>query len=38
VRIFILFWFAVAAWCASFIIRNGMLYVSHSSSPHSVIC
>jgi hypothetical protein len=28
VRIFILFWFAVAAWCANFIIRNGMLYVS----------
>ena len=27
-RIFILFWFAVAAWCANFIIRNGMLYVS----------
>jgi phosphatidylinositol 4-phosphatase len=30
VRIFILFWFAVAAWCANFIIRNGMLYVSPS--------
>ena len=29
VRIFILFWFAVAAWCANFIIRNGMLYVSN---------
>jgi len=28
-RIFILFWFAVAAWCANFIIRNGMLYVSN---------
>jgi hypothetical protein len=28
VRIFILFWLAVAAWCANFIIRNGMLYVS----------
>jgi hypothetical protein len=30
VRIFILFWFVVAAWCANFIIRNGMLYVSPS--------
>ncbi|PMD52400.1 uncharacterized protein K444DRAFT_573174 [Hyaloscypha bicolor E] len=28
VRIFILFWFVVAAWCANFIIRNGMLYVN----------
>jgi len=28
VRIFILFWFIVAAWCANFIIKNGMLYVS----------
>ncbi|PMD24531.1 hypothetical protein NA56DRAFT_745936 [Hyaloscypha hepaticicola] len=27
-RIFILFWLAVAAWCANFIIRNGMLYVN----------
>jgi phosphatidylinositol 4-phosphatase len=33
VRIFILFWFAVAAWCANFIIRNGMLYVSIPCSP-----
>ena len=32
VRIFILFWFVVAAWCANFIIRNGMLYVSPSPS------
>ena len=32
VRIFILFWFVVAAWCANFIIRNGMLYVSLSPS------
>jgi hypothetical protein len=28
VRIFILFWFAVGAWCLNFICRNGMLYVS----------
>jgi hypothetical protein len=27
-RIFILFWFAVAAWCLQFIYKNGMLYVS----------
>lgn len=33
VRIFILFWLAVAAWCANFIIRNGMLYVSDLTSP-----
>ena len=32
VRIFILFWLAVAAWCANFIIRNGMLYVSDLTS------
>lgn len=29
-RIFILFWFVVAAWCLNFIYNNGMLYVSHS--------
>jgi len=28
VRIFVLFWFVVAAWCANFIFQNGMLYVS----------
>lgn len=27
-RIFIFFWFAVAAWCLQFIYKNGMLYVS----------
>jgi hypothetical protein len=29
-RIFIIFWFVVAGWCANFIFRNGMLYVSLS--------
>jgi hypothetical protein len=28
VRIFILFWFIVGAWCLNFIYSNGMLYVS----------
>jgi hypothetical protein len=28
VRIFILFWFIVGAWCMNFIYSNGMLYVS----------
>lgn len=32
-RLFILFWTIVAAWCISFIINNGMLYVSHPSPP-----
>jgi hypothetical protein len=27
VRIFILFWFIVGAWCLNFIYGNGMLYV-----------
>ncbi|KAH8682147.1 putative SAC1 protein [Xylariales sp. PMI_506] len=27
-RLFILFWTAAAAWCAQFILRNGMLYVN----------
>ena len=28
VRIFILFWFIIGAWCLNFIYSNGMLYVS----------
>ncbi|GJD03026.1 Phosphoinositide phosphatase [Colletotrichum higginsianum IMI 349063] len=28
IRVFILFWLAVAAWCASFIFSHGMLYVN----------
>ncbi|KAI8959826.1 putative SAC1 protein [Daldinia sp. FL1419] len=28
IRIFILFWLLVAAWCFNFIINNGMLYVN----------
>lgn len=27
-RIFIIFWLIVAAWCAQFVLKNGMLYVS----------
>lgn len=27
-RLFIIFWFAVAAWCANFMLGHGMLYVS----------
>lgn len=30
IRIFILFWLAVAVWSASFVFSHGMLYVSHS--------
>jgi hypothetical protein len=29
-RIFILFWTVVGAWCGNFIFRNGMLYVSNA--------
>jgi hypothetical protein len=31
-RVFVLFWMVVGAWCGNFIFRNGMLYVS---SPRS---
>ena len=31
-RLFILFWTLVAAWCIHFIINNGMLYVSDQST------
>lgn len=27
-RIFIIFWFLVGSWCARFVLKNGMLYVS----------
>lgn len=27
-RLFIIFWFLVGAWCARFVLKNGMLYVS----------
>ncbi|RKU44560.1 hypothetical protein DL546_002556 [Coniochaeta pulveracea] len=27
-RLFVLFWLAVTAWCVSFVLNNGMLYVS----------
>ncbi|KXH50118.1 hypothetical protein CNYM01_12398 [Colletotrichum nymphaeae SA-01] len=30
IRVFILFWLAVAVWSASFVFSHGMLYVSHS--------
>lgn len=30
-RFFILFWIAVGAWAARFVLQNGMLYVSHTS-------
>ena len=30
VRVFILFWFVIGAWCLRFIYSNGMLYVSSS--------
>lgn len=31
-RIFIIFWFLVGAWCARFILKNGMLYVSQNTT------
>jgi len=34
-RVFILCWVAVAAWCGSFIFRHGMLYVSLHRVPYS---
>jgi hypothetical protein len=34
VRLFILFWTVVAAWCLQFIMKNGMLYVSFVFTPH----
>jgi hypothetical protein len=37
VRAFILFWFAVAAWCLNFIFRHGMLYVSPNSTMSSFL-
>jgi phosphatidylinositol 4-phosphatase len=30
-RLFMLFWTAAASWCAQFIVKNGMLYVSCTS-------
>lgn len=30
-RIFLIFWFVVGAWCARFILKNGMLYVSSNT-------
>ena len=35
VRIFILFWFIVGAWCLNFIYSNGMLYVSSAPEGHA---
>lgn len=32
-RIFIIFWFLAGAWCARFILKNGMLYVSRLNTP-----
>lgn len=35
-RIFIVFWFAVGAWSARFILRNGMLFVSSLWTTHTL--
>jgi phosphatidylinositol 4-phosphatase len=35
-RIFILFWLVVGLWCFSFIMSNGMLYVSSSCTPDTL--
>lgn len=34
-RIFIIFWLVVGAWCARFVLKHGMLYVSHSPRLHA---
>lgn len=35
-RVFIIFWFLVGAWCARFILKNGMLYVSQTTTTRAL--